>query len=131
MWRADILCALYRGSKRKHDCVENPEQQNNRKISLSDYKNMVRGIFRVLCSMPIGTKTRHEFKHTIEHPTNKCAYVDIKMFIDIRPSNLETMEVTLFKKNDFTNNVEEQIAHVTLTPTSCMTTIENMLAQLN
>lgn len=128
MWRADFLCEIYRGTKRGHECVDDSDEQSDRKMSVRQYKEVVHGLFRILCSMPIGpTKTRYEYKHTIRNPNNPCAYVDIKMFIDIRPSGDDTMEVTFFRINDATKHLEEQIAHASLTTSQCLSKVEELL----
>ena len=110
------MCNIYRGMKRGRECVDgSDDEQTDRKLSVKEYKSFVIGIFRTLCNMPIGpTKTRYEYKHTIRNPENPCAYVDIRMFIDIRPTGADTMEATFFRINDESNNKEDQIAHATL-----------------
>ena len=127
-WSPEAFTQLYRGAKRSHDFVEDAETQQERRLSVDEYKHFVRGVFRILFNIPIGpTSTRYYYKHSLHYPHNPCTYADIRLVIDVRPTAAATMEVTFFKFSEATRNVAEQIAHTQLTAASCMSTIEGLL----
>ena len=126
-WRADLFIHLYRSTKRKHDDVQVSETQTDRRLSVVEYKRLVRGILSMLCSIPMGrTSTRHRFKHSLHHPRSPCKHVDMLLIIDVFPDTA-TIEVTLFEISDDTHSLAQQIAHAQVTTTTCTAKIEALL----
>ena len=132
MWKADVLLSMYRGMKRNFECMEHPETQDVRRLSVDDYVTFTRNVVGFMCSMPKGnmSRSRHTFLHTIQDPRNPCAYVDMKLFIDIHPAETHSMEITFFRKNDSTRLVDEQIAHARLEEASCMEQLDVLLSTM-
>ena len=127
----------YRG-KRGYECMDTPETQSDtiKRLSVEEYLEFIRKNVEFWCRMPKSNMTkqqRYTFVDTIQDPNRPCGYLDMKMFIDIYPMEINgnDMEVTLFRRNDYTNLEYDQIAHFTFRKSSvCAQELSDMINTL-